>query len=82
VALPASDQVVHDRQAFAWNPTVMGAKVEDTVIVLGERIENITATADWPTIPVKIGEQTYVAPDILVVPRRGGASKSGTGKVQ
>ena len=40
------------RQAFAWNPTITGTKLEDTVLVLGERLELITSTPDWPSIAI------------------------------
>jgi Xaa-Pro aminopeptidase len=37
--------------AFAWNPTVRGAKSEDTFLVSGDGpAVAITNTADWPTV--------------------------------
>ena len=53
VAHPQSQEVVEERQAFAWNPTVTGTKVEDTALVLGDRIEVITSTPDWPSIDIE-----------------------------
>jgi antitoxin VapB len=50
VAHPRSEETVEERQAFAWNPTVTGTKVEDTALVIGDRLEIITSTPDWPTI--------------------------------
>ena len=50
VAHPRSQETVEERQAFAWNPTVTGTKVEDTALVIGDRLEIVTATPDWPTI--------------------------------
>jgi Xaa-Pro aminopeptidase len=55
VAHPASNEVVQERQAFAWNPTVTGTKVEDTALVIGNTIEIITSTPDWPAIPIDAG---------------------------
>jgi len=52
VAHPTSAQVVQPRQAFAWNPTITGTKVEDTALVIDDRLELITSTPDWPTIPI------------------------------
>ncbi|WP_049920278.1 M24 family metallopeptidase [Halobiforma nitratireducens] len=65
VATPGSDEPVDAPMAYAWNPTVQGAKSEDTVLVTaegGSESENETATADdyesltttddWPTITV------------------------------
>ena len=43
------------RQAFAWNPTVTGTKVEDTALVVGDSIEIITSTPGWPTIELEGG---------------------------
>ena len=50
VAHPASEEVVHARQAFAWNPSITGTKVEDTALLTENGIELITSTDDWPTI--------------------------------
>jgi Xaa-Pro aminopeptidase len=52
VAHPRSQEVVEERQAFAWNPTVAGTKVEETALLVGERVEILTATPDWPAIDV------------------------------
>ena len=39
-------------QAFAWNPTAPGAKVEDTVLVRADGIEVLTVDPRWPTTRV------------------------------
>lgn len=39
---------VQPEQAFAWNPSITGAKVEDTVIVRDDGWENLTADPAWP----------------------------------
>jgi Xaa-Pro dipeptidase len=62
-----SHETVVDHQAFALNPTVQGAKAEDTVIVFEDHVENITETPDWPAIPVKVNGVTYNSPDVLIV---------------
>ena len=50
IAHPRSREVVTPPQAFAWNPTAPGVKVEDTVIVHADgTAEVITASPDWPT---------------------------------
>ncbi|MGI9822748.1 M24 family metallopeptidase [Agromyces sp. Marseille-Q5079] len=51
-AVPGIVDLVHEGQAFAWNPTAPGAKVEDTVLV-GERgVEVLTVDPRWPTVSV------------------------------
>lgn len=51
-ATGAVPDLVHDGQAFAWNPTAPGAKVEDTVLVTAGGIEVLTAEPRWPTTEV------------------------------
>lgn len=49
IAHPRSGEIVTPPQAFAWNPTAPGVKVEDTVIVHSDgTTEVITASPDWP----------------------------------
>jgi len=48
-ATPDSTTVVDLPMPFAWNPTVQGAKCEDTVLVAEDGIETLTAAPDWPT---------------------------------
>ena len=50
VAHPKSQETVQARQAFSWNPTIPGTKVEDTALVVDDRLEMLTATPDWPAI--------------------------------
>ncbi|GAA2107090.1 M24 family metallopeptidase [Microlunatus panaciterrae] len=37
-------------QAFAWNPSAPGCKVEDTVLLTGDGIEVLTVDPRWPTV--------------------------------
>ena len=55
VAHPKSAEVVQDHEAFAWNPTITGTKIEDTALVVNDRIEIVTSTPDWPTIDLGDG---------------------------
>ncbi len=43
------DDLVQEHQAFAWNPSAPGAKVEDTVLVTSAGIEVLTADPRWPS---------------------------------
>ncbi len=52
VATAASTTTIDMGAALAWNPSLPGAKIEDTVIV-GERgLEILTVDPDWPTTEV------------------------------
>ncbi|MFC7079693.1 M24 family metallopeptidase [Halorussus caseinilyticus] len=54
--------------AYAWNPTVQGAKSEDTVLVTDEGFEVLTDTGRWPTTVVDAYDYDAVIerPDVLV----------------
>lgn len=43
-AHPASGEIVHLNQAFAWNPSITGTKVEETIILGNDGIEFITSS--------------------------------------
>ena len=49
IATPGADDPVETPMAYAWNPTVEGAKSEDTVLVSDDGFEVLTTTGDWPT---------------------------------
>jgi antitoxin VapB len=52
VALPGSQELIEEGQAFAWNPSITGAKVEDTILVGSTGNEIITLTPSWPTTSI------------------------------
>jgi len=45
---------VSDTHVVSWNPTVHGAKSEDTFVVWGNGFEVVTSGEDWPTITVSV----------------------------
>lgn len=51
-ALPGIADPVRIGQAFAWNPSAPGAKVEDTVLLTAGGIEALTVDPRWPTVSV------------------------------
>ncbi len=57
---------VCDNQMFSWNPSVMGTKIEDTIIIKGNQQELLTDTNMWPRFEVSIGSTIIRCPDILV----------------
>jgi antitoxin VapB len=64
-ATPGSPEPILVGQAFAWNPSITGAKSEDTILVGEGSNEIITEMADWPCIEVQVGEQILKRPAIL-----------------
>lgn len=67
VAHPNSKDVVGPDQAFAWNPSITGTKVEETVIVSDGTCEVITASSKFPQIVTEIGGVEYRSPGILEI---------------
>lgn len=67
VATPGGAQLVANNQAFAWNASIRGGKIEDTVILRDGIIENLTATPELPTLPEAIVEESnYAAAGVLI----------------
>ena len=67
VATPDSTAVVRANQAFAWNPSIVGIKSEDTVLCTNEGIEVLTAhSEEWPTVVGRFDGRELGRADILV----------------
>jgi len=67
VATPQGVETVVNNQAFAWNPSIRGGKVEDTVILVDGVIENLTPTPELPQLTEAIVEgSAYSATGVLV----------------
>lgn len=62
---PTGDQTVIAPQAFAWNPSITGTKIEDTILLTASGVEVLTATGTWPTISATVGGLTLDCPTIL-----------------
>ncbi len=67
VAHSQSGEVVQERQAFAWNPSITGTKVEETAIVKTYGVEIITASPNFPQIATTIDGRDYFSTGILSV---------------
>jgi Xaa-Pro aminopeptidase len=65
IAHPASEEVVQARQAFAWNPTITGTKVEETALLDENGLRLITTSPEWPAHPISVGGVTLLAPALL-----------------
>jgi antitoxin VapB len=66
VASPDSKQTLTSTQALAWNPSIRGAKVEDTALLENNAVEVLTTTPSLPQIDTKIDGITYPAADVLI----------------
>ena len=67
VADPASNEVVKMAQAFAWNPSITGTKVEETCIVTENGTETITTSPKFPVIRSVVGDFEHNSPGILII---------------
>ena len=65
VAHPHNTEVVQPNQAFAWNPSITGTKVEETCIATENGVEVITASPDFPHITTVVNGREYISPGIL-----------------
>jgi antitoxin VapB len=66
-ATPDTTDLVAEGQAYAWNPSINGAKSEDTILVGRDGNEVLTASTGWPAWPVSVEGQTIQRPAILEV---------------
>ena len=46
------DKMLVEGSAYAWNPSITGLKVEDTVLLQGDTLEVLTHDPDWPSVEV------------------------------
>lgn len=65
LATPSSQDIVQSGQAFAWNPSITGAKSEDTLLVGNEENELLTAVEDWPSISIAVGGHSILRPAVM-----------------
>lgn len=65
IATPETADSVSLGQAYAWNPSITGAKSEDTILVGAEGNEVLTAIPDWPTVAVSLDGKVIERPAIL-----------------
>ncbi|GAX42364.1 peptidase M24 [Tolypothrix sp. NIES-4075] len=54
VANPFTKDTLAENMALAWNPSLPGAKIEDTFVILGDgKLENLTFDPNFPSIEVQ-----------------------------
>ncbi len=66
LATPSGEETVENKQAFAWNPSIRGGKVEDTVVLRDGTIECLTETAELPIVETTLNGATYRSAGVLV----------------
>jgi Xaa-Pro aminopeptidase len=64
LATPSASIVIEDDTALAWNPSVPGAKIEDTVLRSGPDLDILTVDPRWPVFE----HDGRRRPDVLVKP--------------
>jgi Xaa-Pro aminopeptidase len=66
-AHPTSIETVQDTQAFAWNPSITGTKIEETIIIDTDGFQTITASPDFPETSVTIDGREFLSPAIFIM---------------
>jgi len=66
-AMSESMHRIRENELYAFNPTLQGAKVEDTVLVTKEGIVNLTDTGNYTYVDIEINGKTYKTPTVYVV---------------
>lgn len=67
IATPDVSVRVAAGQAYAWNPSITGTKVEDTVLITDQGFEVMTEIPGWPMLEVVVDGKTIRRPRILEV---------------
>jgi antitoxin VapB len=66
LATPAGKDTVVNWQAFAWNPSIDGGKVEDTVLLRDGEIELLTGTPELPVVLTQAGNRAVQSAGVLI----------------
>lgn len=67
IARPGGAENVRAPQAFAWNPSLNGAKSEDTVLLMEDAIEVLTSTSELPAVKTEIEGRVYESAGLLTM---------------
>lgn len=60
VAMPETVEMLHENTPVAWNPSLSGAKIEDTFLVKKKGARILTIDPAWPTVHVSGIERPLV----------------------
>lgn len=61
-----TDYIIKENQAFAWNPSITGTKIEDTFLLKNDSLESITETGNWDYNTITIQNKKTLRPNILI----------------
>jgi antitoxin VapB len=64
-ATPTATFEVASRQVYAWNPSITGAKSEDSILVNEAGFEVLTRIDGWPMLVINQDGKTIERPAIL-----------------
>jgi antitoxin VapB len=68
IVTPGDMRPVQAGVAYAWNPSIVGCKSEDTILVQDNGFEIVSGAADdWPMIEVNVSGQVVKRPGILEI---------------
>lgn len=66
IATPGDTLVVQADSVYAWNPSIIGCKSEDTILVGANGFEIVSAApAGWPMLDITVGGKVVQRPGIL-----------------
>lgn len=63
--LGSSNFEIGNHQAFAFNPSVAGAKSEDTILITNNETEIITLTGNYPSVVINVNGESIVRPTFI-----------------
>ena len=66
-AHPHCAETVRASQAFAWNPSITGTKVEETCLAFDTGIQVVTKSPGWPEVSIEVEGREYLLPGVLTL---------------
>ncbi|MBN1565300.1 MAG: M24 family metallopeptidase [Anaerolineae bacterium] len=67
LAVPGETAALDTNMVCAWNPSITGVKVEDSILITPDGPEVLTEIAGWPTVAVEVDGATLARPVIKEV---------------
>lgn len=61
------NHIVKTNEVYGWNPSVQGAKSENTLLVTEDGTENLTHTGNYDYITIEIDGKKYIQDNILIL---------------